>query len=92
MINENVKAKRRIFQEQLENNPKALYDPMGKQAKGQVESLYDKEGNLQTDPKRMAEIMADFISGIFCERATPEDYSREVKKGEKAMARFVSTP
>ena len=92
LINENVKAKRRIFQDQLENNPRALYDPLGKQAKGQVESLYDKDGNLQTDPKQMAEIMAEFLSGIFCEKVTPEDYCREVKDGENAMVKFVSTP
>ena len=39
-----------IFQDKLENNPKTLYEPLANQAKGQVESLHDKEGNLQTDP------------------------------------------
>ena len=92
MISENVKAKRRIFQKQLEKNQKAIYDPLGRQAKGQVESLYDKEGNLQTDPKVMAEIMAEFLSGIFCENVTPKDYNREVNEGEKAMVKFISTP
>ena len=57
-----------------------------------MESLYDKEGNLQTNPKVMAEIMADFLSDIFCDRVTPAEYERGVKKGEEAITRFVSTP
>ena len=36
--------------------------------------------------------MAEFLSGIFCENVTPEDYNREINDGEKAIVKFISTP
>ena len=69
----------KIFLNNLEENPNAIYDPLGKQSRGKIECLYNDEGALITEPKAVSEILAEHLSKVF----TPKSPTKRGATAEK---------